>query len=245
MNSERAIEKLVQVTVEVTPPMCDHWRLTIHFFRGGRTLHAPLPSFLRRAAMARTSRIERKTAETKIRIELNLDGQGMGDINTGIAFFDHMLTLFCVHGGFDLEILADGDLAVDFHHTVEDVALVLGEAVSTALDNRAGIRRYGFAVTPMDDALAEVAIDLSNRPFLVYHLPAVLESPGRFDRGLAKEFFRAFAVKGGMNLHINVKYGENEHHVLESIYKSVGRALKQAVFLEPDRSGVRSSKGVL
>jgi imidazoleglycerol-phosphate dehydratase len=136
-------------------------------------------------------------------------------------------------------------LAVDFHHTVEDVALVLGEAVSTALDNRIGIRRYGFAVTPMDDALAEVAIDLSNRPYLVYHIPSDLESGVRFDRGLAKEFFRAFAVKGGMNLHINLKYGQNEHHVLESVFKSVGRALNQAVFVEADRHGVRSSKGVL
>lgn len=195
--------------------------------------------------MARTSRIERKTTETQVKVELNLDGQGKAEINTGIAFLDHMLTLFCVHGGFDLDVQAKGDLEVDYHHTVEDVALVLGEAVSTALDDRFGIRRYGFAVTPMDDALSEVAIDLSNRPFLVYRLPSVLESVGCFDRGLAKEFFRAFAVKGGMNLHINVKYGENEHHVLESIYKSVGRSLKEAVSIDADRSGVRSSKGVL
>ena len=195
--------------------------------------------------MARTCRIERKTSETQVKVELNLDGEGKPDINTGIAFFDHMLTLFCVHGGFDLDVQAKGDLEVDFHHTVEDVGLVLGEAVSNALDNRFGIRRYGFAVTPMDDVLAEVAIDLSNRPFLVYHLPLILESEGCFDRGLAKEFFRAFAVKGGMNLHINVKYGENEHHVLESVYKSVGRALKQAVSIDADRRGVRSSKGVL
>jgi imidazoleglycerol-phosphate dehydratase len=195
--------------------------------------------------MTRTCRLERKTTETQIKVELNLDGQGQADINTGIAFLDHMLTLFCVHGRFDLDIQAKGDLEVDFHHTVEDVALVLGEAVSTALDNRFGIRRYGFAVTPMDDALAEVAIDLSNRPFLVYHLPSALVSVGRFDRGLAKEFFRAFAVKGGMNLHINVQYGENEHHVLESVYKSAGRALKQAVSIDTDQSGVRSSKGVL
>ena len=195
--------------------------------------------------MARTSRIERKTTETQVKVELNLDGQGKADINTGIAFLDHMLTLFCVHGRFDLDVQAKGDLEVDYHHTVEDVALVLGDAVSTALDDRFGIRRYGFAVTPMDDALAEVAIDLSNRPFLVYHLPSVLESVGCFDRGLAKEFFRAFAVKGGMNLHINVKYGENEHHVLESVYKSVGRALKEAVSIDANCSGVRSSKGVL
>ena len=195
--------------------------------------------------MARTSRIERKTAETQVAVELNLDGQGDAEVNTGIAFLDHMLTLFCVHGRFSLDIQAIGDLEVDYHHTVEDVALVLGEAVSSALGNRAGIRRYGFAVTPMDDALAEVTIDLSNRPYLVYRLPSDLESAGRFDRGLAREFFRAFAVKGGMNLHINVKYGQNEHHVLESVYKSVGRALSQAVFIEADTSQVRSSKGVL
>lgn len=195
--------------------------------------------------MARTCRIERKTSETQVKVELNLDGQGMADISTGIGFLDHMLTLFSVHGRFDLDVQAKGDLEVDDHHTVEDVALVLGEAVSTALEDRCAIRRYGFAVTPMDDALAEVAIDLSNRPFLVYHLPSVLECVGRFDRGLAKEFFRAFAVKGGLNLHINVPYGENEHHVLESVFKSVGRALKQAVSVEAGLSGVRSSKGVL
>ena len=195
--------------------------------------------------MSRISRIERNTSETQVKIELNLDGGGNARIHTGIAFLDHMLTLFCVHGRFDLDVQASGDLDVDYHHTVEDVALVLGEAVSSALENRVGIRRYGFAVTPMDEALAEVAIDLSNRPFLVYRLPATLESTGPFDRGLAKEFFRAFAVKGGMNLHVNVHYGENEHHVLESIYKSVGRALKQAVAMDTDFSGVRSSKGVL
>lgn len=195
--------------------------------------------------MARTSRIERNTSETRITLALNLDGRGEARVNTGIAFFDHMLTLFCVHGRFDLDVQANGDLEVDFHHTVEDVALVLGEALSSALADRVGIRRYGFAVTPMDDALSEVAIDLSNRPYLVYRLPAALESPGRFDRGLAKEFFRAFAVKGGMNLHVNVAYGENEHHVLESIFKSVGRALSQAVAMDADHHGVRSSKGVL
>jgi imidazoleglycerol-phosphate dehydratase len=195
--------------------------------------------------MARKSRIERNTTETQVTVEIDLDGSGGADVDTGIAFLDHMLTLFCVHGQFDLIIAAKGDLDVDFHHTVEDVALVLGEAVSMALDDRSSIRRYGFAVTPMDESLAEVAIDLSNRPFLVYNLPLELESPGAFDRGLAKEFFRAFAVKSGMNLHINVKYGENEHHVLESIFKSTGRALHQAVALDSGFQGVRSSKGVL
>jgi imidazoleglycerol-phosphate dehydratase len=195
--------------------------------------------------MTRRCCLERKTTETQIKVELNLDGEGKSDIHTGIPFFDHMLQLFCVHGRFDLSVNAKGDLAVDFHHTVEDVGLVLGDAVSQALAERAGIRRYGFAVTPMDDALAEVAIDLSNRPFLVFHLPPVVESEGPFHRGIAKEFFRAFAVKGGMNLHINVKYGENEHHILEAIYKSVGRGLKQAVFIDVDGRGIRSTKGVL
>jgi len=195
--------------------------------------------------MSRTSRIERKTTETQVAVEIELDGDGKADVHTGIAFFDHMLTLFCVHGRFDLNVTANGDLDVDFHHTVEDVGLVLGEAVSEALSNRAGIERYGFAVTPMDEALAQVAIDLSNRPYLVYRLPKNLECVGRFDAGLAKEFFRAFVVKGGMNLHVNVPYGENEHHVLESVFKSVGRALKQAVRTDPARPGILSSKGTL
>lgn len=195
--------------------------------------------------MARISRLERKTTETHVNVQLNIDGQGDAQVHTGIPFFDHMLQLFCVHGRFDMDVKANGDLEVDFHHTVEDVGLVIGETFSKALDDRSGIRRYGFAVTPMDDALAEVAIDLSNRPYLVYHLPPRVESEGRFDRGLAKEFFRALTVKGGMNLHINVKYGENEHHILESIYKSAGRALKQASFVDGATRGVRSSKGIL
>lgn len=195
--------------------------------------------------MARTCRIERNTNETRITAELDLDGQGTAEIHTGIGFFDHMLTLFCVHGRFDLKATADGDLAVDFHHTVEDVGLVLGQTINDALADRRGIRRYGFAVTPMDDALGEVAIDLSNRPFLVFNLPEQVEGGGAFDRGLAKEFLRALSVKAGMNLHVNVPYGENEHHILESIFKSMGRALAQAVSIDTEQKGVRSSKGVL
>ena len=195
--------------------------------------------------MSRTSRIERNTTETQITAQLTLDGKGNADIQTGIGFFDHMLTLFCAHGRLDLTLAAHGDLTVDFHHTVEDVGLVLGEAISSALGDRFGIRRYGVAVTPMDETLADVAIDLSNRPYLVYHLPPLVEVPGTFDRGLAKEFFRAFSVKGGMNLHINVRYGENEHHILEAIFKSLGRALHQAVAIDAGQQGVRSTKGVL
>ena len=195
--------------------------------------------------MPRICRLERKTTETRVKVEYNLDGEGNARINTGIAFFDHMLQLFCVHGRFDADVTASGDLEVDFHHTVEDVGLVIGETLNKALGDRAGIRRYGFAVTPMDDALAEVAIDLSNRPFLVYHLPPASEAQGHFDRGLAKEFFRALAVKGGMNLHINVRYGENEHHILEAVFKSTGRALNQAVFVDARHQGPRTTKGLL
>ena len=195
--------------------------------------------------MARTCSIERNTNETRINAQLDLDGQGRADIHTGIGFFDHMLTLCCVHGRFDLTLNAQGDLDVDFHHTVEDVGLVLGQAIDEALGDRRGIRRYGIATTPMDDALGEVAIDLSNRPYLVFNLPAQTEASGPFDRGLAKEFLRAVAVKGGMNLHVNVRYGENEHHVLESVFKSFGRALNQAVAIDEAQDGVRSSKGVL
>jgi len=195
--------------------------------------------------MVRAARIERNTSETEVTVELKLDGQGHAAIDTGIGFLDHMLTLFCLHGRFELDIKASGDLYVDPHHTVEDVALVLGEAVSRALDGRIGIRRYGFAVTPMDEALAEVVIDLSNRPYLVFQVPPDLTAPGQFGPGLAKEFFRALAVKGGMNLHVNVRYGENEHHVIEAIFKSVGRALNQAAAIASDQTGVRSSKGIL
>ncbi len=195
--------------------------------------------------MQRKSRVERRTKETNIKIQLDLDGSGKSDISTGIAFFDHMLTLFSVHGQFDLNIKADGDIDVDYHHTVEDVGLVLGDAVADALGDRKGIRRYGFAVTPMDETLAEVAIDLSNRPYLVYNLPGAPGDGSRFDKALAKEFFRAFAVRAGMNLHINVKYGENEHHIIEAVFKATGRALGQAVAIDPRIKGVRSTKGAL
>lgn len=195
--------------------------------------------------MARKSEIERITKETRINLKLNLDGSGQTEITTGIAFFDHMLTLFAVHGIFDLSIVAKGDIDVDYHHTIEDVGLVLGEAVSQALGDRKGIARYGYAVTPMDDALATVALDLSNRPFLVYNLPPTMILESCFDAQLIKEFFRAFSVKSGMNLHITADYGENQHHILEAIFKSTGRALDQAIRLDPRITGVRSSKGVL
>jgi imidazoleglycerol-phosphate dehydratase len=156
-----------------------------------------------------------------------------------------MLTLFAVHGFFDLEIDADGDLDVDFHHTVEDVGLVLGDVLNQALGERKGIHRYGHAVTPMDETLTAVSVDLSNRPYLVYNVPPSKTAGTHFDAHLAKEFFRAFAFRGGMALHINVRYGENEHHILESVFKALGRALDQAVAQNFGLEGVRSSKGVL
>ncbi len=174
-----------------------------------------------------------------------LDGSGQADVDTGIGFFDHMLTLLAVHGGFDLRLRAQGDINVDFHHTVEDVGLVLGDVLDESLGAREGIRRFGHTVTPMDEALAAVTVDLSKRPFLVYHLPIPLGSGARFDGGLAKEFFRAFATRGGMNLHINVSYGENEHHVIEAVFKSVGRSLARAAARDDRYAGVRSSKGTL
>jgi imidazoleglycerol-phosphate dehydratase len=194
---------------------------------------------------SRSAAVERKTKETQIRIQFDLDGNGTNHISTGIPFFDHMLTLFAVHGFFDLRVEASGDLEVDLHHTVEDVGIVLGDALSRALGERKGIVRYGHSVTPMDDALAAVTIDLSNRPFLVYNVQCPKQAAGPFDTALAKEFFRAFANRGGMNLHINLSYGENEHHVIESIFKAMGRALDQATALDDRVRTVRSSKGAL
>jgi len=195
--------------------------------------------------MERQAKISRKTAETDISLELTVDGTGKHSIDTGIPFFDHMLTLFSVHGFLDLYVKASGDIDVDFHHTVEDVGLVLGEALSSALSDRAGIVRYGYAVTPMDESLCHCAVDLSNRPYLVYNLPECIDSKGAFDTGLAKEFLRAFSNKAGMNLHVNVVYGENEHHIIESVFKSLGRSLDQAVQVDGRISGIRSSKGSL
>jgi imidazoleglycerol-phosphate dehydratase len=195
--------------------------------------------------MSRQTVVERKTGETQICVSLDLDGTGHTDISTGIPFFDHMLTLFGVHGFLDLTVQAKGDIGVDYHHTVEDVGIVLGDALDQALGDRKGIKRYGYAVTPMDETLAHVAVDLSKRPFLVYHVPDSTKGGGDFDVYLAKEFFRALATRGGMNLHINVSYGENMHHIIESIFKAAGRALDQAAAFDSRITGVRSSKGVL
>lgn len=193
----------------------------------------------------RSAAVERKTNETDIRIKFTVDGNGTQRISTGVPFFDHMLTLFAVHGFFDLTVDAKGDLDVDSHHTVEDVGIVLGDALNRALADRKGIVRYGHAVTPMDDALAAVTVDLSNRPFLVYHVHCPEPGDAAFTIPLAKEFFRAFANRGGMNLHINLSYGENAHHTLEAIFKAAGRALDQATAFDERIRTVRSSKGAL
>jgi len=195
--------------------------------------------------MKRSATVQRKTKETQIEIKWALDGEGMANVSTGIPFFDHMLTLFSVHGFFNLSVAAQGDLEVDPHHTVEDVGLVLGDALQQALGDKKGIRRYGYAAVPMDDSLATVTIDLSNRPYLVYKISGQTGAGGVFDVSLAREFFRAFATRAGMNLHINVLYGENEHHIIEAIFKATGRALDQAVAIDGRLKGIPSTKGVL
>lgn len=195
--------------------------------------------------MKRTGEADRKTKETSIRIVLELDGTGNNEISTGIPFFDHMMTLFTVHGFFDLSVDAKGDIDVDYHHTIEDVGLVLGDAFDRALGDRKGIKRFGHAVTPMDDALASVAVDLSKRPFLVYNVPARADFEGPSFLPLTKEFLRAFSNRCGMNLHVNVFYGDNEHHINESIFKALGRALDQAVSFDDRVKDIRSSKGLL
>jgi imidazoleglycerol-phosphate dehydratase len=195
--------------------------------------------------MERSAEADRQTKETAIRIVLKLEGTGDNQISTGIPFFDHMMALFSVHGFFDLAVHAKGDIDVDYHHTVEDVGLVLGDAFDRALGDRKGIRRFGYAVTPMDDALASVAVDLSNRPFLVYNVPARANSEGVAFLPLTKEFLRAFSNRCGMNLHVNVLYGDNEHHINEAIFKALGRALDQAVSFDDRVKDIPSSKGIL
>lgn len=195
--------------------------------------------------MNRIGDIERKTAETDIQIHLNIDGKGDRTVSTGIPFFDHMLSLFAAHGFFDLHVTARGDIDIDYHHTVEDVGLCLGDAFDTALGDRKGIKRYGHAVVPMDETLAEVTIDLSKRPFWRFNTPEKLEYAGNFNLSLTKEFLRAFATRCGMNLHVNVFYGDNDHHVMEAIFKALGRSLDDASTHDSRIAGILSTKGSL
>lgn len=193
----------------------------------------------------RQGSVDRSTRETQIRLELTLDGQGHVELKTGIPFLDHMLTLFAVHGFFDLSLDARGDLEVDAHHTVEDIGICLGGALVRALGDRKGIRRYGHAVVPMDETLARVAMDLSNRPYLVYQTPALSPRVGEFETELVLEFFRAFCQHGGVTLHIEVPYGCNTHHMLEAVFKAWGRSLDEATQLDNRRTDIPSSKGAL
>jgi imidazoleglycerol-phosphate dehydratase len=199
--------------------------------------------------MARTSKISRKTKETSIKANLNIDGQGNYDIRTPVPFLNHMLELFSRHGLFDIAIEATGDTEIDFHHTVEDIGICLGiclgKAFEKALGNREGIVRYGHAAIPMDETLAQVSIDLSGRPFLIFQAELPKGKVGEFDLELAEEFFRAFSNHLQANLHITLLYGENLHHILEAVFKAAARAMDQATALDPRAKGIPSTKGTL
>ena len=196
--------------------------------------------------MSREAVIERTTSETSIRTRLNLDGTGASNIRSGIPFFDHMLTLFARHGLFDLDLDAKGDIEVDFHHTVEDAGITLGQAVSKALGEKKGIRRYGFAYVPMDESLVRAVIDLSGRPYLVYDPPSPVEAiGGNFSFQLVEEFLRAISVSAAMNLHVEILAGRDAHHMAEGVFKALARALDVATQIDPRVEGVPSTKGVL
>ena len=195
--------------------------------------------------MERIGRIKRRTKETDIEIELNLDGQGRADINTGLGFLDHMLTLLTSHGLFDLTVKATGDLEVDGHHTVEDIGISLGAALSKAVGDKAGIKRYGQALIPMDECLGRAVLDLSGRPWLSYRVEPGAERVGEFETGLAREFFLGLAGEARMTLHLDSWHGQSAHHVLEAIFKAFGRALAEATASDPRRTGIPSTKGVL
>ncbi|MBN2809837.1 MAG: imidazoleglycerol-phosphate dehydratase HisB [Deltaproteobacteria bacterium] len=194
----------------------------------------------------RRAEIVRRTAETDIRLSLNLDGSGRSQIETGIPFLDHMLTLFTRHSGCDLEIMAIGDLEVDFHHTVEDLGICLGQALSQALGDLGGIARYGEAQIPMDEALCGAAVDISRRPFLVFNVALTASKVGELDSELIEEFFRALAVHGGLTLHLNLYYGKNQHHIFEAAFKAAAHALRRAWTSRAELFGqVLSTKGTL
>ena len=193
----------------------------------------------------RTASIDRKTSETAIKMTLSLDGEGNSDVRTGIPFFDHMLTLFARHGLFDLTVEAKGDIEVDFHHTVEDTGIALGQALAKALADKNGIRRYGSAYVPMDEALARVVVDCSGRPFLAYEAPRGVEAIGLFPFQLVEEFLRALAVNAGLTLHVSILAGRDAHHMAEAIFKALGRALDIAVSHDERVKGIPSTKGML
>jgi imidazoleglycerol-phosphate dehydratase len=193
----------------------------------------------------RSAQVERKTKETDVRVQLKLEGDGHSQISTGLPFLDHMLELFAKHGLFDLEIICRGDLEIDDHHSVEDIAITLGQALAQALGDKSGIRRYGEAVVPMDEALCRSVIDLSGRFYLVYEVPTRRQKIGAFSVELAEHFWRSLAETAKFNLHIDCLRGRNTHHMLEGTFKATARALRQAVERDPRITGVMSTKGVL
>ena len=199
----------------------------------------------------RQAHVERRTGETRVSVALTLDGEGAGQIATGLPFFDHMLTLFARHGLLDLTVRAEGDLEVDSHHTVEDVGITLGQAFARALGDKRGIARYGSVYVPMDETLARVVVDFSGRPFLEYRLPAAvvpaaaLWSGRDFSLQLVEEFLRGFAVHAGANLHVEILYGRDAHHFAEAVFKGLAKALDAACRLDPRVAGVPSTKGTL
>ncbi len=193
----------------------------------------------------RRGEVARQTRETEIRVVLDLDGTGTADISTGVGFMDHMLTLFAVHGFFDLLIQAKGDTHIDDHHTVEDIGICLGQAFAQALADKSGINRYGHAYVPMDETLARTCVDFSNRPFLHYDVKISDQKVGTFDTALAGEFLRALSLHAGLTLHVDLLHGENAHHIIEAVFKSLGRATRQAVSPLAGLVGTLSSKGSL
>jgi imidazoleglycerol-phosphate dehydratase len=193
----------------------------------------------------RTARQDRKTKETEVSLSLDLDGEGSSTIASGVGFLDHMLDLLAKHALFDLEVRAQGDTHVDAHHTVEDIGICLGKALASALGEKRGIQRFASAAVPMDEALAEVHLDLSARPFLHFEAKFPTEKTGEFDTALAEEFLRALAANAGLTLHVRVPYGRNAHHIAEAIFKALARALRAAVALDPRVRGVPSTKGTL
>ena len=195
---------------------------------------------------ARTARIERATGETDITVELAIDGRGKSDVGTKIPFFDHMLTLFARHGVFDLTVQADGDIEVDLHHTVEDTGIALGQAFLRALGDKRGIRRYGYCYVPMDETLVRVVVDFSGRPYLEYRAPHRVPTIGSaFAFSLVEEFLRAFSVHAGINLHVEILYGRDAHHMAEAVFKGLARAVDQACQIDARVEGIPSTKGTL
>ena len=193
----------------------------------------------------RIVKIERKTKETKIKLELNLEGSGKSDVETGIGFLDHMLDLWTFHGLFNLKLTCKGDLEIDTHHTTEDIAIALGSALDEAVGEKKGIVRYGFSYVPMHEALLRVALDLSGRPEFVFSGEFLQSSIGNLDTQMIRHFFKSLAMSSRMTLHMSILYGINDHHKCEGLFKALGRALRQAVEIDPRRIGVASSKGIL